>query len=57
MTENLSGKAVDGYICHIWYVDGELIMYKGKIEEVISKTKYEVAYWSQGEHYDEAVGS
>ena len=55
VAEILSGKGVGGYICHIWYADGVHIMYNGKIEEIISKTKYEVAYWCEGEHYDEAV--
>ena len=31
------------------------MMYNGKIEEMISKTKYEVAYCCEGEHYDETV--
>ena len=35
----------------IWYADGEHVMYNGEIEEMTSKTKYEVAYWCQGEHY------
>ena len=40
----LSGKAVGCYICHVWYTEGEHMMYNGKIEDMISKTKYEVAY-------------
>jgi len=54
--ELLEGKAVESNICHVWWEDGNKILYFGRIEKLkVKGKKCIVAYWSQDETYDDAA--
>ena len=56
VAELLTGKCVGHTICHIWYEDGQKVMYSGKLEKFKAKSnKYVVAYWTQSDTYDDAT--
>jgi len=56
VTDLLTGKGVRQNICHMWYEEGGLVLYNGKIEKLKEKgKKYVVAYWTNSETYDDAT--
>lgn len=52
----LSGKAIGRDIGHLWYEEGELVLYKGRIKKVVGRGKrkvYEVGYSVSGTTVDD----
>lgn len=50
----LSGRGVGAFVCHAWDLNGERVMFNGKIEKFNDrKKKYTIGYWAtSGENYD-----
>jgi len=55
LQEILHGGAVGKNILHVWYENGELITYNGKLEKLGRHNTYKVAYWGLTETYDDAA--
>lgn len=54
----LTGKAVGASVCHIWYDDGKLVQYNGKVVKVRGRgkrQKYVVSYWAENETFEDAA--
>ena len=58
LQEMLQGKLVGRKIVHVWYEDGGLMTYNGKLKKLRALKagkKYKTAYWAPSEDYDDAT--
>ena len=55
LKEIMNGNAVGKKILHVWYEEGKLITYNGKLEKLKRPHTYKVSYWGLNQPEDDAA--
>lgn len=53
--EIMQGQIVGLELVHVWFEDGKLVPYNGKVRKLKKSEKYKIAYWTASETSEDAV--